>query len=135
MRHEVAVEIEKTLKWHGFETPLGLLRLLQLGVRNFNPWWILSEKAEVSSNHAAIAKLYRQRKLLPFARRLDIDDVACFDLTGQGTSGPRILVIHEGAHAGNEVQAEYDSFDSWFHQAVGDFYALVTLPRATGEPQ
>ena len=58
--------------------------------------------------------LYPQRKLIPFARRDDGDDIACFEVGKEN----RVQIIHDFASAGYEQRKEYECFWDWFRDAV-----------------
>lgn len=55
---------------------------------------------------------YSTRKLVPFARRGDNDDVACLDATEQSNK-PKIIIIHDWASPGYENRGEFDDFLAW----------------------
>ncbi len=54
------------------------------------------------------------RNLIPFAKRKDCDDVACFELEKLG----KIDIIHDFCDSGWEQRGEYDSFWDWFMEAI-----------------
>jgi hypothetical protein len=56
-----------------------------------------------------------QRVLVPFAKRQDNDDVACWDVpTG------KVAVIHDSADPGWEARGEFSGFYAWLRQALDD---------------
>jgi len=57
---------------------------------------------------------YPNRILIPFARRGDNDDVACFELN----KGEEVQIIHDFASSGYEQRNTYKSFWDWFRYAI-----------------
>lgn len=55
---------------------------------------------------------YPERILVPFARRLDNDDRACFDASKFAVE-PKIIIIHDFAAPGWEKKGELASFENW----------------------
>lgn len=72
----------------GFSYPRQLVRAVELGITNLEPWWIHSG-AELRERDAALKARYPQLELVPFARRQDSDDIACIDVSGQ------IFTVHD----------------------------------------
>lgn len=60
-----------------------------------------------------------QRSLVPFARRVDSDDIACFENAGAGGT-PIVQVIHDFASPGWEQRASFTDFPSWLEWAKSD---------------
>ena len=112
---------------HDFAYPGGFIRVVELGLTNLEPWWILTGDA-LRERYNGLAKRYPERTLVPFARRQDNDDVACWDLA-DGTptvdgAPTRVTVIHDFAGPGFEARENYDDFYAWFRQAVEDLIAF-----------
>ena len=63
----------------GFSYPAEFLRIVGLGLTQLEPWWIL-DGDNLRIRHLGLQRRYPSRKLVPFARREDNDDVACWDL-------------------------------------------------------
>lgn len=59
---------------------------------------------------------YPERALVPFARRQDNDDVACWE-AGQGE---QVFIVHDYASPGWERRGVYPNFYVWLRQAVED---------------
>lgn len=105
----------------GCEYPRNLGRVIDLGLTNFDIWWIIEGKL-LHGLYTTVQKLYPARTLIPFAKRQDNDDIACFDLD----SG-RISVIHAFASPGWEQRDEgrvFDTFEDWLRQALDDMLAF-----------
>lgn len=97
-----------------FSYPQEFIRVVELGLTNLEPWWILTGDL-LRARYAGLAKRYPKRILVPFARRQDNDDVACWDLP----SGS-VVVIHDFASPGSEARIEFRDFYAWLRQAVED---------------
>ncbi|WP_091518397.1 hypothetical protein [Microlunatus soli] len=100
----------------GFMYPPEFIRVVELGLTDLEPWRIL-EGEELAQRLDGLGERYPTRLLVPFARRIDNDDVGCWDLRrGDG----RVSIIHDFASPGWEQQAEFDGFYAWLRQAVED---------------
>ncbi len=104
--------IEK-LKHEGFQYPASFLKAIDLNLVDFDLWYIMDEDQVVSRNEG-LKRRYPARKLIPFARRDDNDDIACFEIG----KGERVEIIHDFASAGYEQRNEYDDFWKWLEVAV-----------------
>lgn len=100
----------------GFWYPPSFARIVELGLTNLEPWHIL-EGAELRERRSGLKRRFPSRDLVPFARRQDTDDVACWEPEDRGG---RVVVIHDFASPGWEDRAEYDGFHEWLRQAVED---------------
>ena len=78
-----------------FNYPRQFERLVKLGLIDLEPWYLLEGKS-LRDTMAGLAQRYPERKLVPFARRQDNDDVACWQVEG----GDDVYVIHDFASAG-----------------------------------
>ncbi|WP_432944816.1 hypothetical protein ACQPXM_03905 [Kribbella sp. CA-253562] len=99
----------------GFEYPPQFIRVVELGLTDLEPWRII-EGEELALLLDGLGKRYPRRTLVPFARRIDDDDVACWDIDRSS----RVSIIHDFASPGWEQQAEFDDFYTWLRQAVED---------------
>jgi hypothetical protein len=98
----------------GFSYPPEFIRVVELGLINLEPWWIITGDL-LRDRFAGLAMRYPDRTLVPFARRQDNDDVACWDArTG------KLVVIHDFASPGSEARGEFPDFYAWLRQAVED---------------
>jgi hypothetical protein len=102
----------------GFTYPPQFVRVVQLGLINLEPWWIMEGKL-LRDRAEGLKERYPTRRLVPFARRQDNDDVACWDVDGD-----RIVVVHDFAAAGWEQRTEFESFDEWLRAAMEDLIAF-----------
>jgi hypothetical protein len=102
----------------GFDYPHEFIRVVELGVTNLEPWWIVHGQL-LRDRFQGLQKRYPDRKLVLFAVRQDNDDVACWDLD-QGN----VAVVHDFSSPGFERRGEFRSFYDWLRQAVEDCIAF-----------
>lgn len=106
-----------------FFYPGEFLRVAGLELAELEPWWIFGG-SPLRQRFAGLAERYPQRRLVPFARREDCDDVACWDLDAGD-----VVVIHDFARPGWEGRSgeRYPDFEAWLRAAIGG-----PLPREGG---
>ncbi len=107
------LELEKNL--HGFTYPKAFLKAVELHLTDLDIWYIMDAE-QVLLRFEGLRQRYPKRKLIPFARRDDNDDVACFEVD----KGNRVFVIHDFANEGWERRKEFSDFWGWFEAAVHD---------------
>ncbi len=100
----------------GIHIPPAFSQWLAMGEREFGGWFLLSEHGAVA-NRTKLGQLYPSRESLPFARRCDSDDVACLVLSDPEHPRGTVLLIHDGAVRGSEVERVIASLSQWFEQA------------------
>ena len=100
-----------------FEYPQQLLTLLISDEIDFGPWQLLHGEW-LNVRHEGLKKRYPYLELIPFARRVDDDDVACFDVSEKSLS-PKVKIIHDFASSGWEQREELENFTAWLHEARG----------------
>jgi hypothetical protein len=98
----------------GFSYPALFVRVVELGLTDLEPWWLLEDEPLIDRHRGLIAR-YPSRRLLPFARRQDNDDVACWDLAEGG-----VVIIHDYASPGYELRARLPNFSAWLRMAIDD---------------
>jgi hypothetical protein len=99
-----------------FSYPRQFKRVVELGLTDLEPWYLLEGKP-LRDTMAGLAERYPERKLVPFARRQDNDDVACW----QVGANDEVFVIHDFASPGWEQRGQFASFYDWLRHAVDDF--------------
>lgn len=100
-------------KFNGFDYPKGLKKIAELEIVDLDVWFILD--APFASRYCTdINERYPERKLIPFAKRSDNDDVACFEIGKL----QKVEIIHDFANPGWEQKEEYKDFWDWFKSAV-----------------
>ncbi|AKU15664.1 hypothetical protein [Luteipulveratus mongoliensis] len=100
-----------------FWYPTGYIRVLESGLVDLEPWKILDAE-QVEFHREGLALRYPARRLLPFANRQDMDDIACWDLE---RGNQPVVIIHDYASPGWESRGEFADFYSWLREAVEDF--------------
>ena len=78
--------------------------------------WRLLTIEEIETVGAGINSRYPNRTVLPFARRDDCDDVACFLISSKEQRNEQVLIIHDFASPGWEVEASFGDLQSWLKQ-------------------
>jgi hypothetical protein len=102
----------------GFMYPPQFVRVVELGLTNIEPWWIL-DGDRLRKRFTGLQRRYPDRSLVPFAIRQDNDDVACWD-----THAASLVIVHDFASPGWEQRSDPDKFGDfydWFRQAIEDF--------------
>ena len=82
------------------------------------PWEMLGE-AELAAETARAEARYPRRGLVAFAKRLDLDAVACFDKGTDGT-GKAVLVLEHLDTPELTAERHYPGFSAWFDAALAD---------------
>ena len=101
-----------------FEVPPELARLQSQNIANLTPWHLLNK--ELAAKRLKGLRARYQRRYMPFARRQDNDDLACFDPLAPG----KVHIVHDFASDGTELRKTYDSFWSWFRAAIEEMIAF-----------
>ncbi|WNG48982.1 hypothetical protein F0U60_36325 [Archangium minus] len=96
-----------------FVYPNGFARVVRQGILDLMPWHLMEAKA-AREKARALAGRYPSRELFPFAYRQDNDDIACW---GKG-HGEQVLIIHDFASPGFELERVFPTFWDWFREAV-----------------
>ena len=102
-----------------FRYPAPFNRVVAFSLIRLEPWLFL-EGVPLREKFYGLAERYGKIRLVPFAVRVDNDDVACFE-AGRGDA---VFLIHDYASPGWELRAEFPTFFDWFRQAVEDFIAI-----------
>lgn len=105
----------------GFEYPREFLRVVELGLTDLEPWLVIDGE-QLRRRHQGLRERYPDRSLVPFARRQDNDDVACWDLD---RSDRRVVIVHDFASPGWERRTEFADFNDWLRQAIEDLIAFA----------
>lgn len=101
-----------------FKYPEPLLNLVRHKNIDFGLWQILLSKW-LEVRLTGLRQRYPERNLIPFARRMDCDDVACFDVQKQAEK-PSVVIIHDFASSGWEMRSEFEDFEQWLDTAKAD---------------
>lgn len=104
---------QEKLAIEGFEYPQSFMKAIELNLVDFDLWYIM-DGGQVLQRLEGLKKRYPNRKLIPFARRDDNDDIACFEVG----KGEKIQIVHDFASEGYEQRREYEDFWQWLEVAV-----------------
>ena len=99
----------------GFNYPNSFLKVIKLNLLDLDPWYFMTNN-DVKIRIKGMRKRYPNRILIPFARRGDNDDVACFELN----NGDIVQIVHDFASAGYEQRQTYKNFWEWFKSAIDE---------------
>lgn len=95
--------------------PAAFYKLIELNLVNFDPWYLLDRELAFSL-YKGLQNRYPSRNLVPFARRSDCDDFACFEI-GKVS---KVQLIHDFASPGWEQRREFEDFWDWVSHAIED---------------
>lgn len=99
----------------GFSYPDDFLRIAtRQKLIDFDPWIVL-EGDQLQMRYIGINQRFPNKNIIPFARREDNDDVACW-LLGDTES---VYIIHDFSTQGYEKKKKL-SFWNWLRQALED---------------
>ncbi|MCT2387964.1 hypothetical protein [Erwinia pyrifoliae] len=96
-----------------FSYPVEFNRIIGQGLLDFDPWIIL-ENDRLRTRYEGVKQRYPKRELIPFARREDNDDIACWEVN----KGGRVIIIHDFSGEGYENVKEFEDFWSWLRSAL-----------------
>ncbi|WP_146010575.1 hypothetical protein [Dyella sp. AD56] len=100
------LRLDELPEW--FLYPEDFLQVVQSGLRDIGPWQILDGNW-LRVRYDGMRKRFPERELVPFARRLDSDDVACWDRK----TLPSVQVVHDFCSPGWEERGSHLSFKAW----------------------
>lgn len=101
--------------YRDFQYPASFVKAVELNLLDFEFWYFMTNE-QVSTRINGLMKRYPDRKLVPFARRDDSDDIACFEVGKE----PKVQIIHDFASEGYEQRGEYAGFWDWMKVAVDE---------------
>lgn len=96
-----------------FKYPDSYRRVISLNLCNYD-YWYLMDPERIMIRLDGLKKRFPHRKLIPFARRDDNDDIACFEVG----YGERVFIVHDFCEEGYERREEYETFWAWFRHAI-----------------
>ena len=97
-----------------FEVPREFLALQDAQVEVLGPWLFPGEDI-LTWRFRGLRERFPEAVLLPFAQRLDNDDIACWT-----PPFPSVCVLHDFSTWGWERRKEYADIRAWLHWAVDD---------------
>jgi hypothetical protein len=92
-------------------------RVLESGLIDFHPWHILNLENVRRLREVMIKSFYPDEALIPLARKMDCDYVACFDKSN--IDGISIFDLEFRGKGGR--RRTFPSFYEWFRSAMNDF--------------
>ena len=95
--------------------PAEFIKIVELNLVDFDMWYLMNSE-QVDIRIKGLKSRYPSRNLIPFARRDDNDDIACFEV-GKGNS---VQIIHDFADEGFEQRKVYEFFWDWFRDAIDE---------------
>jgi hypothetical protein len=98
----------------GFSYPPEFISTLDLGLTNLTPWSIYTGQS-LQDRYRGLGQRFPDRELVPFARRQDNDDVACWD-----TRSGKVVIVHDFGDPKARDRATFDDFFGWLRQAIED---------------
>jgi len=98
-----------------YKYPESYEKIVELGLVNFNIWFLM-EKEQATSIYNGMKERYPNRNLIPFAKRADNDDTACFEI-GKGN---KVQLIHDFTSEGFEQRKEFNDFWEWVESAINE---------------
>ncbi len=110
-------ELEKEIE--NFKFPQSYLKVIELNLIDYEYWYLMS-KEQIISRKEGLDKRFPNRKLIPFARRDDNDDIACFEIG----FNEKVFIVHDYASEGYERRQEFDDFWSWFISAIKELIGI-----------
>lgn len=99
----------------GFTYPPTFVRVVELGLLDLEPWQILTGELLMTRAGGLRARM-PNRALVPFARRGDNDDVACWE----AGHGEQVRVIHDFTTPDRADRETFTDFNAWLRQAIED---------------
>ena len=91
-----------------FEYPQEFIISIQKGIVDWGSWYIVPEQ-RAKQRLIGLMKRYPNIKLIPFAKRDDCDDIACFEVDRPNF----VEIIHDFSSPGFEQRQEYTSLKQW----------------------
>lgn len=114
-RDKMIKKLPWEIKERGFSYPESFIKIIELNLLNYEFWYIMSEE-QAERRIRGLRERYPERFLVPFARRNDNDDIACFDVE----TNNEVHIIHDFASIGFEQREVYKDFWVWFEVAISE---------------
>lgn len=102
-----------------FLFPQSFIKIIELNLINYEHWYIMDLNKIITRRDGLIER-FPNRSLIPFARRDDSDDIACFEIG----HGEKVFIVHDFASEGYERRQEFDNFWSWFISAINELTGI-----------
>lgn len=98
-----------------FEYPQDFLAFVEKGDIDIGPWQLLEGKW-LRVRNSGLKERFPGRNLVPFARRLDSDDLACWDHRAPSA----VFLVHDFCAPDWEDRGQFDGFNQWLEMAKSD---------------
>lgn len=95
--------------------PDGYKKLKVLNLIDFDYWYFIPDN-QMEKRFIGLRERYSNRKYIPFARRDDNDDIACFEVG----KGEKVYIIHDFSNEGFEERKCYDNIWGWLRDAIDE---------------
>ena len=105
--------LEEYERPNNFVYPKAIYKLLELNITDFDVWYFM-DKESVKIRIEGFRERYPERNLIPFARRGDCDDVACFEIG----KGEKVFIVHDFASSGWEQRKIYENVWEWLKEVI-----------------
>lgn len=109
----------------GFPLPFEYHFIFSRNLTNIAPWFFLESPLFIGRGEG-INLRYPSRVVIPFAYRNDNDDNACLvvesSITGEEPND--ILIIHDFASPGWEVEGKFKSFVDWYSFVLKEILSI-----------
>lgn len=102
--------VSENLLPKGFQYPESYKNIVNGLLPDINPWMFFSKYLDF--RFKGLKERYPNRIIVPFARRGDTDDVACFEAEIP-SDNPSVINIHDWADAGYEGRRRCKDFSEW----------------------
>jgi hypothetical protein len=116
-------QIPDEIHFDELKIPSAYFRVFELGLTNIAPWRFI-EGDEFQGVYGTLRELYPPHYLLPFARREDNDDVACFVASSPQHITNEVVIVHLFASEDYAIDGAYPSFWDWFRNAVDEMIEM-----------
>lgn len=102
--------LENKIIPNGFKYSDSYVKYVGNDFPDFDPWDFYGDDLRFAFD--GLKDRYPSRIVVPFARRNDNDDIACFDASVP-SDDPIVVIIHDFASPGWEDRGELENFDAW----------------------
>lgn len=98
-----------------YQYPEAYQKLIELNLVDFDIWYFI-ESEQATRRYYDLKARFPKRQLIPFARRDDNDDIACFEI-GQAN---KVQLIHDFTTEGFEQRGEFQDVWDWLTYAINE---------------
>lgn len=102
-----------------FKYPDELERLISLKLINFDLWYLMTREQSTVIQEQ-LKRQCSSTELIPFARRGDNEDIACFEVR----NNKRVVVLKNCEYLGYRPRQEFGSIWDWFRDAIETMIAF-----------